>query len=310
MAGLPESGGFHFFARFGHAGQILAGAFFDEVEASFPNGLGVYHFRAHGDGACAGLEEVARRLQVDPAGGNHGDVRERALQGFDVTRAALAGSALYVTNQSRSLYAIDLASGKENWHFQTRSSVQSSPVVSNGIVYFGSNDGGVYAIRVDGGLPMQRAVYWDAETAKLSPGTDYAAVRDSFHARGYDVVNAATLGPWLAKRISDRAPSVVVFATDILPTPVGGADPARGPFRRYLDSGGKAVWIGDPPLLDRVTGENNVTFSWDDASKLVGVPYRGALMDDLNDNRATSAGRDWGLAEWWLGTWEIGRAHV
>jgi outer membrane protein assembly factor BamB len=217
----------------------------------------------------------------------------------------LAGSALYVTNQSGSLYAIDLASGKENWHFQTRSSVQSSPVVSNGIVYFGSNDGGVYAIRVDGGLPMQRAVYWDAETAKLSPGTDYAAVRDSFHARGYDVVNAATLGPWLAKRISDRAPSVVVFATDILPTPVGGADPARGPFRRYLDSGGKAVWIGDPPLLDRVTGENNVTFSWDDASKLVGVPYRGALMDDLNDNRATSAGRDWGLAEWWLGTWDV-----
>jgi eukaryotic-like serine/threonine-protein kinase len=97
----------------------------------------------------------------------------------------LAGSSLYVTNQGGCLHAIDLRSGRENWRFKTRAAVQSSAAVSDGIVYFGSSDGGVYAIRADAHQPVQRAVYWDAEAAKLLVRSDlgpryedYARVRD------------------------------------------------------------------------------------------------------------------------------------
>jgi outer membrane protein assembly factor BamB len=229
---------------------------------------------------------------------------------------AVAGSKLYVTNQSGSLYAVDLTSGKESWHFQTRSSIQSSPVAGDGVVYFGSNDGGVYAIRTDGAQPMQRAVYWDAETAKLSVGIDlepdykqFAVVRDFFQARGYEVLMSATVGGWLTKRVSDRVPSVVVFPTDVLPTPIAGPDPAHCLFRQYLDSGGKVVWSGVPPSMLRLIVEKDTitgaAIRWDDASNLLSVSFKGALNGELNNNQVTPAGRDWGLGEWWLGSWDL-----
>ena len=228
----------------------------------------------------------------------------------------VAGSELYVTNQSGSLYAVDLSSGKESWHFQTRASVQSSPAVADGVVYFGSNDGEVYAIRADAAQPVQRAVYWDAETAKLAAGSDleaeykqFAVVRDFFQERGYEVLESASLGEWLTRRISDHAPSVVVFPTSSFPTLAAVPDPAHGLFRQYLDSGAKAVWVGFPPMLLKLTVEKgaitDATIRWDDAQQLLGSSWQGGLNNEMGNNRVTPAGRDWGLGEWWLGAWDV-----
>jgi outer membrane protein assembly factor BamB len=232
---------------------------------------------------------------------------------------AVTDSELYITNESGGLYAVDLASGKESWHFQTISSVQSSPAVAKGIVYFGSNDGGVYAIRADGARPMQRAVYWDAETAKIfeafkksSIGPDYkefSKIRDFFHERGYEVLVSATVGEWLTKRIAEGAPSVIVFPSDTLPAAICGSDPAHSLFRQYLDSGGKVVWVGFPPMVFKLIvekGEMTDAFiRLDDASKLLDVSFKGALNGEMNNNQVTPAGRDWGLAEWWIGWWDM-----
>lgn len=228
----------------------------------------------------------------------------------------VAGSELYVTNQSGGLYAVEVASGKESWDFQTKASVQSSPAVADGVVFFGSNDGGVYAIRADGAQPMQRAVYWDEETAKLlvrsDLGPDYkdfAVVRDFLHARGYEVLGSATVEDWLTKRISDRAPSVVVFPTHFLPPPTAVPDPAHGLFRQYLNSGGKVVWSGFPPMILNLIVDNgamsDITIRRDDTSKLLGISFETALNGLMSNNRVTPAGRDWGLAEWWIGTWDL-----
>jgi eukaryotic-like serine/threonine-protein kinase len=218
---------------------------------------------------------------------------------------SVAGPMVYLTVQSGGLFAIDLRSGKEAWRYPTSSGVLSSPAIADGVAYFGCNDGAIYAIRIDGAQPMRRAVYWDAESAKLSEGTDYAAVRDFFQARGYELLDSANLGDWLARRTADRAPSVAVFATDMLPQSVAGSDPAHGPFRNYLDSGGKVVWIGDPPLLDKVVGDKDVTYDWDSASQLLGVRFQGALVDIANNNRSTPTGIEWGLAPSWLGSWDV-----
>jgi eukaryotic-like serine/threonine-protein kinase len=230
---------------------------------------------------------------------------------------AIAGSKLYITDQSGGLYAVDANVGNESWHFQTGASIQSSPAEAGGMIYFGSNDGGVYAIRADGVQQLRRAVYWDAETARVSVGIDleiayknFATVRDFFQARGYEVLSSSTVEGWLAGRKSDRAPSVVVFPTDILPVQLAGADPAHGPFRQYLDSGGKIVWLGDfPPLLlnlmvdhDTITGSS---IRWDDSSKLLGIAMKGGLKNEFGNNQVTPAGRDWGLPDWWLGTWDL-----
>ena len=230
---------------------------------------------------------------------------------------AVAGSALYITNQSGSLYAVDLESGREKWHFQARSSVQSSPTVAPGVVYFGSNDGSVYALRTDSAKPLQRAVYWDAELPKMLSGFDdeprykgdYAAAHDFFRQRGYDVLDPTALADWMARRVADHAPSVIVFPADFLPATVAGRDPAHSVFRRYLDSGGKVVWLGIPPMLFNLTIKNsritNVGSSWDDARQLLGISFNRGLHDEMNNNSVTSAGREWGLPEWWLGTWAL-----
>ena len=231
---------------------------------------------------------------------------------------AVAGTKLYITNQSGGLYAIDLASGTESWRFQAESSIQSSASVHRGVVYFGDNAGRVYAIRADAAQPMQRAVYFDEKTTKLWAAlgfsvkvSDQTAFRDFFRARGYDLLDATTIGEWLEKRISDHAPSVIAFATPSIPDSAISTDLATSAFRRYLNSGGKAVWIGyHPPMLVQLVFDKNhsvtdVATKWDDARNLLGVSYDGALQDDLNYNRATNAGRAWGLPEWWLGTWDV-----
>ena len=43
-------------------------------------------------------------------------------------------------------YALDLQTGREKWHFETGGAVVSSPLVADGVVYFGSEDQHLYAL--------------------------------------------------------------------------------------------------------------------------------------------------------------------
>ena len=62
------------------------------------------------------------------------------------------------------------------------------------------------------------------------------------------VLDRGALEAFMLERATDREPSVVVFAIDHLP---GGMEEggARAPLLHYLAAGGKAVWVGVPPLL-------------------------------------------------------------
>ena len=59
---------------------------------------------------------------------------------------AVSNGVVYVGSEDNNLYAIDAVTGKEKWRFETGSYVDSSPAVSNGVVYVGSADGNLYAI--------------------------------------------------------------------------------------------------------------------------------------------------------------------
>lgn len=55
---------------------------------------------------------------------------------------------------NRNFYAIDAATGREQWRFKTeRGPSDSSPAVVDGTIYFGSNEGAIYALNAaDGSL--------------------------------------------------------------------------------------------------------------------------------------------------------------
>jgi outer membrane protein assembly factor BamB len=59
---------------------------------------------------------------------------------------AVAEDTVYFGSQNGFLYALEALTGKERWKFQTGGCIHSSPAVVHGIVFFGSHDKHVYAL--------------------------------------------------------------------------------------------------------------------------------------------------------------------
>lgn len=190
---------------------------------------------------------------------------------------SVAGEHLYVTEGAGRFHILDRKTGKELAVFRTGSGVFSSSVISGDLAFFGSTDGGVYALRLTNDAAPERAVFLDS--AYIRAGAAGRSVETTTYLvnRGYTVLDPAKLGDFLRARVSDRKPSVVVFATDHLPPSLAAT------FRQYLDAGGKVVWSGTPPLLwsldsaGRPVGLNK--FQWDAPTELLGVPHRAAIFD-------------------------------
>jgi outer membrane protein assembly factor BamB len=53
---------------------------------------------------------------------------------------------VYFGSRDGKVYAVDALTGEKKWDFQTGSFVLASPVVADGVVYIGSNDGYLYAL--------------------------------------------------------------------------------------------------------------------------------------------------------------------
>ncbi len=219
--------------------------------------------------------------------------------------AAVAGSLLFVGDGGGVVHALDARSGAERWTFQTRGNLQSSPAVADGVVYIGSADGAVYALKT-GAAPLQRAVYWDS-TLSARSRFDRRDVRAFLTARGYALLDSAALARFLAARAGDHAPSVLVFALDQLTRDVLGSKGSTGLLRRYLDAGGTAIWIGDPPGIwpaDEQGERGYATLDWRTPTDILGVDHDAAQFDRLGVN-ATDAGNDRGLRGWWTSTWAV-----
>ena len=237
----------------------------------------------------------------------------RTTTGTTWSSPAVAGDIVYAGDGMGRLHALDRKSGKALWSFRTGSTVHSSPTPTGDLVFVGSTDGGVYALRV-GTTPVHRAVFFDSAYIKSASTPDAAMLSRYFANRGYQVLDEKALGDFLQARIADRAPSVVVFAVDHLtPNVLDTVALDRSPFRRYLDAGGKVVWPGIPPVLfprDPKTGSPGglAALRWGNPTKLLGVPHDAAMFDQRGV-RATDAGRQWGLQARWRTGWGIDPAR-
>jgi hypothetical protein len=155
----------------------------------------------------------------------------------------VANGTVYVGSGDGHLYALDARAGAERWRYRSGRRIYSSPVLAGGLLYVGNDDGGIYALRGDS-VGLRRAVFWDSAYARANRVASHAEIRGYLADRGYQVLDAAALARFLADRLGDRAPSVVVFAMDHLPATVAPIAADTVLFRRYLDAGGKAVWLG------------------------------------------------------------------
>jgi outer membrane protein assembly factor BamB len=222
---------------------------------------------------------------------------------------AVVGRALYAGDWAGNLYALDRSNGGELWRYRVQKRILSSPLVEGGRLYFGSDDGAVYALKTArAGASLKRAVFWDADYVKAATFRGHEALRDYLKNGGYEVVDARSLERFLTERIGDHSPSVVVFAIDYLPQTISADSSGNAPplFRKYLDNGGKVLWVGMPPSLWPVelqTGQRDIKrIDRDATEKLLGVSHRRGNFD-TNSSRATAEGRRWGIEGWWLSNW-------
>jgi outer membrane protein assembly factor BamB len=227
---------------------------------------------------------------------------------------SVAGDIVYFGDGAGRLHAVDRRTGKEHWMFRTGATVFSSPAIAGELVVVGSTDGGVYALHTGNGATVQRAVFFDSTYARAASVREPNLTARFLANRGYRVLDASALPTFLADRIADRAPSVVVFAIDHAPAATVGAPLASSLIRRYLDAGGKIVWTGKPPLvfpIDLQTGRlpDMSTMNWSAPNELLGVPHDAAIFD-ARGARATAEGTRLGLPNRWRDSWSVSPAGV
>jgi hypothetical protein len=227
---------------------------------------------------------------------------------------AVAGDLVYFGDAAGRIHAVDRAMGTEKWMFRTGAQVFSSPAISGDLVVVGSTDGGVYALRSSTGPARKRVVFFDSAYLKASTVRQPDLTSRYLANRGYQTLDAAALERFLADRIVDRAPSVVVFAIDQAPSAIVTTPLGQSLLRRYLDAGGKVVWPGKPPLIfpmDLGTGKfpSMSQMNWSGPNELLGVSHDAAIFD-MRGVRATAAGTRIGLPARWRDSWSVAPAGV
>jgi hypothetical protein len=222
---------------------------------------------------------------------------------------AVAGPIVYFGSNDGNLFALDRESGAERWRFKSNDRIFSSPVASDGMVYFGSDDGTLYALK--GTTPFdtsstrpRKAVFWDAKqgvsTGWFTAGTA-EWIRDYFKRERYDVVDSKGLEELMSDQLTSSIRSVVVFAEHRIPSTVLKENSENALIRKYLNAGGKIVWLGPDPLAwkrDSVGSLTGIDYSM--AGKILSIQYPGSSLQGIGWYAAsvTDEGTKWGLQGW------------
>lgn len=227
-----------------------------------------------------------------------------------LTGDLLVAGAASTSSGRGELVALDAATGVIRWRLPFGDGVWSSPVVVGGDVYIGSDDGSVVAIHQVNAKVPRLAVYFDSTSSGPAFVGGGRLTFDYFRSYGYETLGRDSLASFLSARIADGGPSVVVFATGILPSTVLPEASDTVLFRRYLNAGGKVVWIGEPVAavardsLGRPTGMDPLR-----TERVLGVSMK-TLEFDPNAAHPTIVGRRWGLDRWFRGDYPLAASAV
>jgi hypothetical protein len=111
--------------------------------------------------------------------------------------------------------------------------------------------------------------------------------------RGFTTLDADALKTWMRKKIKAGADrTVCILAMGCIPDTIGESKDVGCTFRRYLEAGGRIVWIGDVPLYYQSFRDRAFSL-WGGAELVLGI--RGAAWGDGRSPQITAAGEQWGM---------------
>lgn len=160
------------------------------------------------------------------------------------------------------------------------------------------------------GAAVDKVVFRDANYPLSWIGTDIAdQVTNYLVDKGFTQVDAEGLKAFCEKHIADRATSVVVMANDIIPDTVaeplaGNAANPSSLFRRYLENGGKVIYLSDWPMYYVGFGDGTRA-EWGEGGAVTELGFYasrwGVGVTDINQPVVfTDEGKKWGLTKPWI----------
>jgi len=220
---------------------------------------------------------------------------------------SIAGDVLLFADIEGNLYALNRADGHLLWRMPLADRSFSTPLPANDMVYVGGDDGLLYGLSTAVAARSQpeprRLVYFEGGAKEgfhwFNPGVDQA-ILSQLAAAGYDQVDAGALRKMMEDQIREGGRSILIFADNKLPASVADRDDDQALIRRYLDHGGRVVFLGTNPLAfirDKDTGEI-ASIDPNMPSKVLGLslPEPGTGRG-YHVSEPTAEGRRWGLRD-------------
>jgi outer membrane protein assembly factor BamB len=163
---------------------------------------------------------------------------------------ARAGDVLVSNGSQGGLLGFDANTGAQLWSFRLPEMALSSPLVADGVVYTGADDGSVYA--VDTATSRQPALDRYVYSYTNPPAAGFfwfkpdtlASITGAFGRSGYAALGSEDLARALATPGGKRGRKIIVLADTRLPDAVDAVA-----LRRFLDGGGVLVLIGPDPVI-------------------------------------------------------------
>jgi hypothetical protein len=126
-------------------------------------------------------------------------------------------------SNSGNIYGVTAADGKQLWRYKTGTSTYTSPHLSGGLVYCGTDDGNLYALEGGATAPardteVRRAVFWEDVPGfkRFRTGSD-VWIREYFKPEDYEQVDGGALAAFMTLQVERGGRSVVVFAENRVP---------------------------------------------------------------------------------------------
>ena len=216
------------------------------------------------------------------------------------TDGLLWGDSVIWGSADGNVYAFDRKTGEKQWSYSVGTEVFSSLVHDGECLYFGADDGRLRAL-TNASVPSRKAVYLPEGIPGNASGFIVdGAIAPYLTEKGYELLDSSQeLTDFLSKRTEDLAPSVVVFAYAQVPASALSEDPSSGPLRKYLEAGGKVVWLGGTAYLHCFNEEGNFTGQDQSyATRLLDMEFIPFEDSGNYFSRPTQSGRNLGFPAW------------
>jgi len=152
---------------------------------------------------------------------------------------------------------------------------------------------------------IRKAVYFDEDYVGSWIGDNAGRrIADYLNKKyNFSILNAEDLRKWMLIALQEyfAAESVVVFARDVAPSSVFDDESPNCVLRRYLDSGGRIMWLGDIPLWKKGQPKRKAEEKWELAPYLSILGIQPLVSWCYNMVTITDYGQSHGLIHAWYG---------